>query len=139
MAYFPWDPPLETAESDPISRHFVSESFSAADQEDGTTYYYIDMDGFRYFSIQVDDTPGVAGDQTYTIEATNQDDGTAAASCSYDDVTNAWLGVASFATDFYATRDTPVACKYIRIKVVRANDGEGNEDGAWDIYVKKLY
>jgi YHS domain-containing protein len=126
-------------EVDPLDQKFVGETIAnASSQGDGTTYYYFDMAGFKTFGLQIEDAPGGAGDETYTFEATLQDDGTAAASCTYQDVTNDMFGVASAVTDdmWMADLDTPI--KYGRVKVVRANDG-GATDGAWIIYLKKMY
>ncbi len=64
-----------------------------------TSYAYFDMSGYKYFSLQ-----GVISltvdTLTVTVEATVQDDGTAQASCAYEDVTNALFGVASAGADF---------------------------------------
>ena len=129
-------------EVNPVSEHHVEETLATATvQGNGTTYYYIDMDGYRYFSIQCTNTSGGEGDNTYTLEATNQDDGTAAASCAYQDVTTALAGVASWVDiNWFAIIDTPSSFKYVRVKVVRANDdGAPANDGAWTIFAKKMY
>jgi len=120
------------------TKHTEETIATATSQGDGTTYYYWDMDGYRYFSLQIENTDGAAGDNTYTLEATNQDDGTAAASCTYQDVTNQWTGAANYTASAFPEVDTPTAAKYVRIKVVRANDG-ANTDGAWTLYLKKMF
>jgi hypothetical protein len=46
---------------------------------------------------------------------------------------------ATYTTDaILQTKEEAKALKYIRVKVVRANDG-GNTDGAWTIYAKRLW
>lgn len=137
---------MPTAEGNPISDHHSEDIIAAAtSQTDGTTYYYVDMDGYRKLGIQIENTDGTAGDNTYTVEASLQDDGTAPASCAYQDITQygcdcmTAANAASFTADaILQTNDAAQAFKYIRVKVVRANDGSNN-DGAWTIYAKRLY
>jgi hypothetical protein len=97
------------------------------------------MDGYRNFSLQGETSDAAPTDVlTVTIEASNQDDGTAAASCAYDDVTQALFGVASWVdTDFMAIVDTPTAFKYVRVKYVTSN-GAGN-DADLTVYAKKIW
>lgn len=104
-----------------------------------TTYAYLDMDGYRFFSLQGETSGTTPTDVlTVTIEATNQDDGTAAASCTYQDVTNELFGVANWVdTDFFAINDTSVAFKYMRVKYVTSN-GAGN-DADLTVYAKRMY
>lgn len=127
-----------TEEIDPVSQHFEPDQDGATGQTDGTTYYYYNMAGFKFVAFQIADTPGVAGDQTYTVEASVQDDGTAAGSCTYTDVTNALYGVANLVTSGQFHPSIPLVAKWVRIKVVRANDG-ANNDGAWTIDSKRMY
>jgi len=118
---------------------------TATGQGDGTKYAYFDMDGYKYAGFQILDTPGT-GDQTYTIEGSWEDNGTAQASCDYADLSSDWLGVASITSaDITASAaagvimiDTPLTCKFIRIKIVRANDAAAT-DGAWDIHMRGTY
>jgi hypothetical protein len=119
---------------------------SATGQGNGTTYYYYDADTYKFWGVQIIDTPGAAGDQAYTVEASWQDDGTAQAACAYTDITQPWWGFpsvtsAQITANAYAgilEAQLPLTCKYIRIKIVRANDG-GGTDGAWDIYGRMTY
>lgn len=104
-----------------------------------TSYAYIDMEGFRHFSLQ-GETSGTAPTDvlTVTIEATNQDDGTAAASCTYQDVTSSLFGVASFVdTDFFVIADTIMTFKYVRVKYVTSNDA-GN-DADLTVYARRIF
>ena len=105
-------------------------------QVDGTTDYYFDMSGYERFTLQLDDTPGANGDNTYTVATTAQDDGTPASECTYLDVTNDWFFAPNFVADAILERDIPVAVKFVRLRVVRANDGAA-VDGAWTIHLKR--
>lgn len=133
-------------EIDPISSHHVESTIAnASAQGDGTTYYYVDMDSYRSLGLQIENTAGAAGTNTYTVEATIQDDGTAAASCTYQDVTQFGFtnviaaDAASYTADVtLMSKNDLKAVKYLRVKVVRSADG-GGTDGAWVIYAKKLY
>ena len=119
---------------------------AATAQGDGATTYYYDVDMYKYWAIQIDDTPGATGDQTYVVSASWQDDGTAAAACSYLPIMTNWWGFASVTSaqitaDASAGElavDTPLTCKFIRLVVTRANDGAAT-DGAWDIYDRSTY
>ena len=101
---------------------------------DGTTYFFAKVGLNRRLSIQVDDIPGAAGTNTYTVEATNEHT-KAQADCKYEDVTNAWFGVASFTTDKRLDRDAPVMARFVRVKRVRTGDSS-NEDGGSKIWFR---
>jgi len=120
-----------------ISLHFFKDLTNIA--ETTTAYAYLDMAGYRGFSIQGETSGATPTDVlTVTIEGTNQDDGTAPASCAYQDVTNALFGVASWVdTDFFAVADTLQSFKYIRVKYVTSTGG-GN-DADLTVYTKKTY
>ena len=129
----------KVGEVNPLSEHHQEVTLAdVTDETSATNYYYVDMDGFRYFSFQLETSGAAPGDTlTVTVEATNQDDGTAQANCTYQDVTNALFGVASWVdTDAYAIADTPTAFKYVRIKTVTAG---GNNDADYTIYFKKMW
>lgn len=126
-----------TFEINPLSEHHVEETL--VDEEngtDGTYYYYVDMDGYKHFSAQME-LNGGSGTVTATVEATNQDDGTAAASCTYQDVTNALFGAASFTASNFLIADTALSFKYVRYKIVASTGGANDAD--WTIYHKKQY
>ena len=127
---------LGTTESNPISTHHIEETLADVTNEtNATNYYYFDMDGYKFFSAQIE--IGAAADTcTVTIEATCQDDGTAAASCTYQDVSTAWFGAASWTADVWLEKDTPCSAKYIRVKTVTAG---GNNDADYAIYHKRGY
>ena len=129
----------KVGEVNPLSEHHEEVTLAdVTDETSATNYYYVDMDGFRYFSFQLETSGATPADTlTVTVEATNQDDGTAQANCTYQDVTNALFGVASWVdTDAYAIADTPTAFKYVRIKTVTAG---GNNDADYTIYFKKMW
>ena len=130
-----------TTESNPISQHHTEDTLATATAQTDTagTYYYFDADDYKNFAVQIENTSGAAGSNVYTVEASLQDDGTAQASCSYFDVTNQWFGVANV-TDSNAWLEMDSVCiaKYVRVKVVRTGDA-GNNDGAWTLYLKRLY
>jgi hypothetical protein len=121
--------------------------YTATSQGDGTTYYYVDFDGYKYGAWQIaTDTPGAAGDQTYTVEASWEDNTTAQASADYTDMTLDWFGAASVTSAAITADpsagvleiDTPKTPKFLRLKVVRANDGAAT-DGGWDIHFRATY
>jgi len=148
MAGYTWaTQSLRTEEIDPIPEKFVSETLAdVTNATDGTFNYYFDMNGFRYFTLQIaltQDAGAGAGD-VYCY-ATVQDDGTAPGSCTYQDVTNALFGVSSVHTQNAATQvltasdmwvaDTPNGFKYVNVKVITTT---GNTSD-WTIYLKKFY
>jgi hypothetical protein len=128
-------------ESSPIyARHIEETLVAVTNQTTNTTAYaYLDMDGYKYFSLQGETSDATPTDVlTVTVEATNQDDGTAVASCAWQDVTNALFGVASWIdTDFFAVCNQPVSFKYIRVKYVTSNGG-GN-DADLTVYAKRVF
>jgi hypothetical protein len=128
-------------EIDPVSAHhnettLIDETNITTNT---TTYAYIDMDGYRYFTLQGETSDAAPTDVlTVTVEASVQDDGTAQASCAYQDVTSALFGVASaIDADFMWICDSPVAFKYVRVKYVTSNDA-GN-DADLTVYAKKMF
>ena len=130
-----------SSEIDPVSGHHMSETLAAVTNgADDTYYYYFDMDGYRYFSLQGALGPG-SGDVTATIEISIQDDGTAPSSCTYVDATSTFFGVASYVASvtptFISILDEPVAVKYVRVKIVAATAAA--DDGDWTIFMKKMF
>jgi len=139
-----------TEEIDPLSQHYVNETLLDLTNiaTNTTGYGYVDMNGFSGLSIQGETSGATPTDVlTVTIEGTNQDDGTAPASCTYQDITamaydyaTQALGTASWAdTDFYAYLSPQVAglFKYVRVKYVTSN-ASGN-DCDLTVYTKKAY
>lgn len=99
----------------------------------GTYAYYLDMAGAKYIGVQFEKTGGVDS-ATLTLEATVQDDGTAAAAItSWQDVTTTFTGAANYTSDAILLMDTPVAIKYLKVQVITAG---GNNDADYAIYSK---
>jgi len=129
------------AEINPLNMQFVGETLIDETNiaETTTAYAYIDMAGYRTIGIQAETSGATPTDVlTITLEATMQDDGTAAASCDYQDVTTALTGSASFVdTDFISLVDTPFAVKYLRVKYTTSTGGGNDCDLV--VFAKKLY
>jgi hypothetical protein len=106
-------------EIDPLDQRYVPDILAdAADVAQATTVdFYLDMAGYRYFTMQW--TPA-DGNFTLIVEATDEDNGTAPAACAYIDVTNAWFGAASFTASTFFLHDLPTFIKYLHIEVTRA-------------------
>ena len=127
----------------PLSSHQLSTTVAEVTNATDATYnYYIDMDTYRKLGLQLELSCD-AGTVTATVEGTIQNDGTAAASCTYQDITSDAFGVASLvasagsASDMWVDNAEKLACfKYIKIKIVAST---GGNTGDWDIYAKKLY
>jgi hypothetical protein len=129
---------IRIAEQDPLDQRYLALVLAAiTNGTDNTYYYYIDMTGFRKAGFQLE-LSGGSGTITVTVEGTLQDDGTAAASCTYQDITSATFGQVSYtATNMLIDNGEKLACfKYVRLKVVAAS-GANNAD--WTIYSKQLY
>ncbi len=129
-------------EQDPISSHHNENTLcDLTNIATNTTDYcgYIDMDDYRSLGIQIE-TSGTAPTDvlTVTFECSIQDDNTAPASCTYQDITNDLFGVASVvdSNDFWIV-STPLPVKYCRVKYVTSNDG-GN-DADLTVFYKVLY
>ena len=134
----------QTLRLNPDSQNFTANANSETAQGDGTTNYYYTIDGWKNgFSVQIEDTPGAAGTNTYTIEASNQDDGTADASKVYQDITQYGMAnmvgaaAASYTADVFLKNTSNFIPVTVKVKVVRSADG-ANLDGAWDVLFKKL-
>jgi len=124
-------------EINPLSDHHEESTLAAVTNGTDATYaYYVDMDGYRNFALQTT-LSGGSGTCTMTVEATLQDDGTAAASCTYVDVTTALFGAASYTASGYHAVDTPVPIKYLKVKIVASTGGANDAD--WTLYFKKQY
>jgi len=120
---------------------FVGETLAALTNiaTNTTGYLYFTMDGYRYFTLQCETSGATPTDTlTLTVEATCQDDGTVPASCTYQDVTNAWFGAASYVdTTVMLAKTTPTAVKYVRLKYVTSNGG--GDDADLTAYLRRLY
>ena len=98
------------------------------------------MNSYRKGSFQLEITPASATSVTVTLEGTIQDDGTAPASCTYQDITNDVFGVANATADdmWLDNAEALAGLTYARIKVAVVYPGD-EDDADWTIYHKKLY
>jgi len=115
-----------------LGERHVEETLADSSGITAGTYYYFDMDGFRYFSLQCDMT--VVGSITLTVEATVEDDGTVDTACFYTDTTNSWFGAENFTAACFLEKDTPTLCKYVRVKIVATDASD-----EWVIYLKRMW
>ena len=130
---------IKAFEINPVSEHHAEETLVNLTNQSVSVdaYAYFDMDGYRSFSLQFEFTasPGTSS-IVLTVDATNQDDGTAPASCTYQDVTNALFGVASLTADGFLINNTPTPFKYVRVHYVYT---DGDTNCGWQVYLKKMY
>lgn len=98
----------------------------------GTNYYYFsEVQDFNFAGFQVEMTLTL-DTLTVTVEGTMDNDATVAlASRSWQDITDAFFGVASITADGMLIFDTPCPFAALRIKTVSAG---GNDDAAYNIY-----
>jgi len=116
-----------------LNQQYVYEETELTNIASGTTgYIYFDFDGFKSSAIQT--IISGAGTLTYYLEATCQNDGTAPASCTYQDVTTDLAGSASFTASDIHFLDTTLPVKYLRLKYVTTVDVTN-----LTVYSKKLY
>ena len=126
----------QSIELSPLSEQYVGEVLvSGAALISGTTYYYLDMAGYRKSAVQIEVDDIQAGSVELTYEGTLQDDGTAAASCSYQDITNDVFGIGSqfavsgtsntIADMWVDNSEKTSALKYGRIKLGLTNGSTG--------------
>jgi hypothetical protein len=129
-------------ETQPLSQTYVSETLADSGTISDTAdyYYYVDMAGFRKSGYQFEVTLGGSSTVAITFWGTMQDDGTAPASCAYQDITEDVFGVVSFTGDDIAIDNDEklAAFKYVRIKVAYTEDTE-DADSSWIIYHKRWW
>ena len=111
---------------------------------DGAYDYYVDMAGVSYWSLQYRMFPGsatVSGHCSFFLEATTQDDGTAAADCVYSNIGHSEFG--RYMWDSYdyqgiLVRDKPLPIKYLHIGF--SADTLGHNDAEWQfrLYTRKV-
>lgn len=138
-AYSAADDTIRMKEADPESTHYISETLAdVTDGADATYYYYVDMDSYRKGGWQLV-LDGGSGTCTVTVEATLQDDGTAMASCTYEDMSSDVFGSASWTADavLLDNAEALAVAKYVRFKVVASTGGA--DDADWTIYHVRLY
>uniref|UniRef100_A0A6M3M860 Uncharacterized protein n=1 Tax=viral metagenome TaxID=1070528 RepID=A0A6M3M860_9ZZZZ len=125
-----------TEEVDPLSEQFINTApAELTNIASGTTdYIYVDMDGFRNLSLQIE--IGAAVDSvTVTAWMSNEPDATPA-TATYQDVTLDLFTVADTVVDDIWVIDVPLACKYFRLRYVTAG---GNNDADLTVFAYKQY
>lgn len=122
---------------------YVGETLADVTNETNATVdRYIDMTGYRGATIQFEKTGGT-DTVTLKVYGTTQDDGTAAASCTYQDITQYGMTIetaastaASYTADAIISLKEGPNYKYLHVETVSAG---GNNDADYAIYVKKFY
>ena len=127
----------------PDSETYSGETVADVTNEaDASSDFYVSMDGFRTCLIQYEIVGGtdVLG---LTVYGTLQDDGTAAASCTYQDITQYGVDILTAATtaavytaDCVLKTQDNSSWKYLKINV--ASD-LSSSDGDYKIFAKRLY
>ena len=131
---------IRTEEIDPVPEKYIAETLAdVTNGTDGTYSYYIDMNSYRKGGFQLELSGGATGSLTVTVEGSIQDDGTAPASVTYQDITLDTFGSGSYSDSVMLIDNAEkLACyKYVKLKVI-ANTG-GMNDADWTIYHKRLY
>jgi hypothetical protein len=126
-------------EIDPLdTKYFPDTVADVTNGTDGTYNYYLDMSTHRKGTLQLELGAGTSA-AVVKIYGTVQDDGTAAASCTYQDIGSATFGAASWTTGSHILNDNTeklAGYKYIKVEVVASG---GGDDADWTIYAKRLY
>ncbi len=138
---FIWGPPKSYAASEgadqvanitPEWAHVLTQQESATGLGDGVSDEYIDLEYYNEVTIQITDTPGTAGTNTYKFFASAQNDGTAEASVEEVDVGSKLFSAATFTTDAFEPCSQPFRAKYLHIEITRTADG-ANTDGGYQL------
>jgi len=146
-AAFDWAVGADRGEEvDPVdTRDYTNVMAEVTGQGDGDFYYYLDMAHFTKVGIQIENVDGIAGDNTYTIHGSEQDDGTAPNAVIYQDITQFGCdnmraaNAANYTADVLLQLNAAgLSYKWIMVHVERANDG-ANTDGEWTILARPLY
>jgi hypothetical protein len=123
-----------------LEKWYSPDDYTESDtgKTDGTVYFTpTAFTGYDHLLdciyVNVVDTPGAAGTNTYTVEATID------AGVSWFDVTNAWLGSASFTTHFGGSAAYPTPVDNVRIKRVRTGDAANNDGGSATRFRRRRY
>jgi len=135
-----------TQEIEPVVNHERYEKREEEDLASAAYYEYFDYATFKASVFQfIVSSNGTTGIVTLTVEATVQNDGTAAASVTeYVDVTNAAFGSASFVSgegvddDFLLVDNAEyLACfKYVRLKIVITGS---SSDVGYTVHHNRIY
>ena len=126
-------------EIDPIDTRAQADTiYDVTNQADDTYYAYVSMDTYRKAAFQLEINGG-SGTVTVSLEGTIQDEGVAAASRVYQDISLATFGAATWVSDdILADNDEKLAgYTFIRFKLIFSTGGA--DDGDCTIYGKRLY
>jgi hypothetical protein len=136
-AYDPANKAIGVVEQNPQPIQLPETVVEATNVADGTYDYYIDLENFRSGELQVDIVPGTST-VTVTVEKSIQNDGTAAASASYQDISQYGVAVETqgatavgYTADVIINLGNFAGSKFLHIKVVVSG---GGNDGNFDIY-----
>lgn len=120
-----------------VEHRYIYEDLSGSqDDSDATLNYYVDMQGYSFFSIQYLSDNGSDGYKTLTVHASNEDvaDITAA---TYIDITSEYFASADFQdVDVWLEKGTPTSMKYMRIDVAVTGLNPG-DSASWDMFITK--
>lgn len=122
-------------EQDSLDQKFLGETIVDDNLDNGTYYYYLDMNGFSELALQIYADATI----TVTVEAALRDDGTSQESLDYIDVTQKIYGTSTAITNtevvLFDENKISGQTKFIRIKVVSTN----LETNTVAIYAKRKY
>lgn len=112
---------------------------SASSLPNGTTHKYFDVEQGERVTFRILDTPGVAGDNAYTIHTSQLNDTTSEGSADYQDRTDEYTPWAEITSAMIAAKSADgvieiigFQAKRFRITCERANDG-ANSDGGYQL------
>jgi hypothetical protein len=133
----------QVAEVAPISDAYASETVAdVTNEDDASSDYYITMDGYQHCMVQYE-VVGGTDTLALSVHGTTQDDGTAAASCLYQDITQYGMDIVTWSTasgtydvDTTLTTTAGTAWKYLKLNVAATG---GANDGDYKIFARKWY
>ena len=117
----------------PQDRYTFEDLSGSQDDSDLTYNYYIDMQGYSFFSLQY--IPSGDGYKTLTVHASNENVADIT-SATYTDVTNDFFGSSSFTTERWLERDTTISMKYLRVDVA-VTGMSGGDSALWSLFLTK--
>jgi len=134
---------VRSSEVNPLNEEVISEEVcdvTNADDSDGDNpyTYYIDMEGYSECGVDVE-LDGGSGTATLTVLGTRQDDGTAAASCTYNDVGSDMYGAASWTDDASLHDTNKIAGQFKYLKFVVTLDVSVSDDASFKLTTRKKY
>lgn len=133
---------VRTNEIDPVDHHDLGQTImdDSGVGDGDTDSAMIDMEHCSSLTLQIEDTPGTAGDNAYTIFASNMN--VAPTSATFHDVTATFIakdntdGAASYVTSDFLRAPAGFKARWVYVHRFRQNDG-ANTDGGTSIYAWK--